>query len=135
MAQDLNQFRELASQLRGCSAQGKGLDDSELVTILTLSLCESYEPLVMALQSGTDHITFDVMAGRLLEELAWRHVGQVTHKIQDNSTTASRQTAFTANCSKPNYPVFSARPVSHVYSRGRGGFRGGLCGRSAASTA
>jgi len=70
LAQHLNQFCELANQLRGLSPQGKGLDDSELVTILTLSLQESYEPLVLALQSCTDQITFDVMAGRLLQESA-----------------------------------------------------------------
>jgi len=69
MAQHLNQFRELANQLRGLSAEGKGIDDSELPTILTLSLPDSHEPLVMmALQSRTDLITFDVMAGRLLQE-------------------------------------------------------------------
>lgn len=51
MAQHLNHFRELANQLRSLSVDGKGMDDSELVTILTLSLPESYEPLVMALQS------------------------------------------------------------------------------------
>jgi len=54
MAEHLNQFRELANQLRGLSTENKGLDDSELVTILTLRLPTSYEPLVMALQSRTD---------------------------------------------------------------------------------
>ena len=73
MAQHLNQFRELTNQLRGLSAEGKGLDDSKLLTILTLSLPDSYEPLVMALQSRTDLITFDIMAGRLLQESARRH--------------------------------------------------------------
>jgi len=68
MAQHLNQFRELANQLRGLSTVGKEVDDSELLTILTLSLLESYEPLVMALQSRSDPITFDIMAGRLLQE-------------------------------------------------------------------
>ena len=50
MAQHLNQFHELANQLRGLSTGGKEVDDSELLTILTLSLPECYEPLIMALQ-------------------------------------------------------------------------------------
>ena len=79
MAEHLNQFHELANQLRGLSTDRKRLDDGELLTILTLSLPDSYKPLVMALQSRTDIITFDVMAGRLLQESARRHVGQVTH--------------------------------------------------------
>jgi len=54
---------------------GKVLDDDKLLTILTLSLPDSYEPLVMALQSWTDIITLDVMARRLLQESARRHVG------------------------------------------------------------
>ena len=135
MAQHLNQFRELANQLRSLSPEGKGLDDSELVTILTLSLPDSYEPLVMALQSRTDQTTFDVMAGRLLQESARRHVGQIFHKTQDNGITASSQTAFAANRNQPNYPVSSARPVSQVYGRGRGGFRARFRGRSGGSTA
>jgi len=38
MAQHLNQFRKLAKLLRSLSVEGKGIDDSELVTILTLCL-------------------------------------------------------------------------------------------------
>ena len=94
MAEHLNQFRELANQLRSLSSEDKEVDDSELVTILTLSLPASYELLVMALQSRTDLITFDIMAGRLLQESARRHVGQVTHKGHQTSTvTASREMA------------------------------------------
>jgi len=37
MAQHMNQFRELANQLRSFSIEEKGMEDSELVTILTLS--------------------------------------------------------------------------------------------------
>ena len=68
MAQHLNLFREIAKQLRSLSENGKGIDDTELVTILTLSLPQSYEPLVMALQSRSDTSIFDLMAGRLLQE-------------------------------------------------------------------
>ena len=126
MSEHLNRFRELANQLCGLSPEGKEFDDSELLTILTLSLPESYEPLVMALQSRSDIVTFDMMAGRLLQESARRHVGKVvTHKGQEHSTPESH-TAFTANC-PPSTPRF--RP-----GRGRGGFRGSVRGYSAAST-
>ena len=76
MAQHLNQFRELANQWRSLSPDSKGMDDSELVTILTLSLPNCYEPLVMALQSRSDTITFDLMARRLLQESGRRQIGQ-----------------------------------------------------------
>ena len=93
MAEHLNQFRELANQLRGLSNDGKGMEDSELTTILTLSLPESYEPLVMALQSRSDTITFDMMAGRLLQESGRRHISQVSQP--PSSSNHHQQTAFT----------------------------------------
>jgi len=110
MAQHLNQFRELANQLRSLSIEGKGMEDSELVTSLTLSLPESYEPLVMALQSRSDTITFDMMAGRLLQESGRRQIGHATHA--KDSTSLPQQTAFFA-------PRGNAGPRPQ---RGRGGF-------------
>jgi len=50
IAQHLNHIRELANQLQSVSENGKGMDDRELVTILTLKLGESYKPFMMALQ-------------------------------------------------------------------------------------
>lgn len=94
MAQHLNLFRELANQLRSLSQDGKGMDDTELVTILTLSLPQSYEPLVMALQSRSDTITFDMMAGRLLQESGRRQISQTT--TTSNGGRETPQTAFTA---------------------------------------
>jgi len=94
MAQHLTQFRELANQLRGLWQDGKGMEDSELATILTLSLPESYEPLVMALQSRSDTITFDMMAGRLLQESGRRHISHISQTL--NSSNHSPQMAFTA---------------------------------------
>ena len=94
MAQHLNTFREMANQPRSLSQDGKGMDDSELVTILTLSLPQSYEPLVMALQSRSDTITFDLMAGRLLQESGRRQISQVTNQAQQGTNTSS--TTFTA---------------------------------------
>ena len=95
MAQHLNLFREIANQLRSLSEDGKGMDDTELVTILTLSLPQSYEPLVMALQSRSDTITFDLMAGRLLQESGRRQINQGTNPTQAGTNTSS--TAFTAH--------------------------------------
>jgi len=48
MANHLNQCRELSNELRSLSLEGRGMDDSELFTILTISLPESYQPWVMA---------------------------------------------------------------------------------------
>ena len=136
MAQHLNHFRELANQLRGLSTDGKGLDDSELLTILTLSLPDSYEPLVMALPSRTDLITFDVMAGRLLQESARRHVGQVTNKAQENNSIIGSHTAFSAN-RMPSMRTPLGRGGFSGYGKGRGfrgGFRGQYSGTSSGPT-
>jgi len=72
MAEHLNRFRELANQVQGLSGNGKGMDENELVTLLSLSLLESYEPIIMALQSRTEDLTFEIFSGRLLQELARR---------------------------------------------------------------
>ena len=127
---------------------GKSLDDTELLTILTLSLPEWCEPLVMALQSRSDLITFDIMAGTLLQESARRHVGQVTHKALESNSTAGSNMAFTANrpmanqrfspgrvSFSPGRVSFSPGRVSFpVNGRGRGGSRGGFRGHYGASS-
>jgi len=119
MARHLNQFRELANQLQSLSEDGKGMEDSELVTILTLSLPPSYEPLVMALQSRSDTITFDLMAGRLLQESGRRQISQATQA--SNSTP---HTAFTAQRGMPSNRGLG-RGQGKLSSNGRGqeGFR------------
>jgi len=48
MAEHRNRFRELANQVQGFSGNGKGMGENELVTLLSLSLPESYEPIIMA---------------------------------------------------------------------------------------
>ena len=70
MASHLNELRDLAHQIANLSAgddstQIQGVD---LVSMLSLSLPDSYEPLIMALQSRSEELTFDFMAGRLLWE-------------------------------------------------------------------
>ena len=132
MAQHPNQFCELANQLRRLSAEGKGLDDRELLTILTLSIPDSYKPLVIALQSRTDLITFDIMAGRLLQESARRHVGRVMHQTQDGSNHSGSNTPFTAN----RIPVAresAGRKGFHTYEREWGGYRGKTRGQYSVS--
>ena len=128
MAQHLNLFREIANQLRSLSEDGKGMDDMELVTILTLSRPESYEPLVMALQSRSDAITFDLMAGRLLQEAARRQINQPT--TLGNGGRETKHTAFTVQ-----RPTTGARiPRGHggyrFNGRGRGGGLTRLSGQS-----
>jgi len=119
MAQHLNLFRELSNQLQSLSEDGKGMEDTELVTILTLSLPESYEPLVMALQSRSDTITFDIMAGRLLQESGRRQINQTTNSVRNRGDT--QQTAFTAQ--RPTIPRSQRGRGGYTFNgKGRGGF-------------
>lgn len=46
------------------------MEDNELVTLLSLSLPESYKPIIMALQSGVDEVSLDVFTSKLLQESA-----------------------------------------------------------------
>jgi len=62
MAAHVNKFRELANQIESLSSKGKGMEDNELVTLLSLSLPESYEPIIMALESQAEEVTFDIFA-------------------------------------------------------------------------
>jgi len=121
MAQHLNQFRELANQLWGLSANTNVMDDGELVTILPLSLPEPYEQLVMALQSRTYTITFDMIAGKLLQESGRRHISQVSQTNKGGNPIP--QTAFTVQRS-PGFGRGGSGTGGngHTYNgRGRGG--------------
>ena len=70
MAEHQNRFQEFANQVQSLSSDSKGMEESELVTLLSLNLPESYEPVIMALQSCTNDLTFHMFAGRLLQEAA-----------------------------------------------------------------
>lgn len=118
MAQHLNLFREIGKQLRSLSENGKGIDDTELVTILTLSLPQSYEPLVMALQSRSNTIIFDLMAGRLLQESGRKQISQGTNTTQEGMNTSS--TAFTAHRSATGPQVFRGCGGHFGNGQGRG---------------
>jgi len=92
MAEHLNKFRELANQVESLSTSGKCMDNNELVTLLSLSLPESYEPIIMALQSRAEEVSFDTFAGRLLQESARR---QVAGKGYQGGQQGSPAAAFT----------------------------------------
>ena len=122
MAEHLNQFWELANHLWGLSNYGKGMEDSELTTILTVSLPESYEPLVMGLHSRSNTIRFDMMAGRLLQESVRGHISQVSQ-----STTSSNHHQQTPLTVRRTSLVGSGRGSTpgqwQTYmGRGRGGY-------------
>jgi len=99
MTEHLNKFRELANEVGSLSANGKGMEENELVTLLSLSLPESYEPVIMALQSRTDDVSFDIFAGRLLQESARRQVAHNSQLPGGQSTPAAAFTVrFPAHC-------------------------------------
>jgi len=108
MAEHLNKFRELANQVGSLSANGKGMEENELVTLLSLSLAESYEPVIRALQSRADDVSFDIFTGRLFQESARRQVAHNSPQPGGQSTPAA---AFTVHL-----------PASIRYGAGRGGF-------------
>ena len=93
MASHLNVFREISNQIENLSSSDGTLQiwGVDLISMLSLSLPDSYEPLIMALQSRSEELTFDFMAGRLLQESTRR---QSAHTNGNNSTTG--QSAFIA---------------------------------------
>ena len=113
MAAHLNAFREMANQIENLSSdEGTSrIHGVDLVSMLSVSLPDSYEPLIMALQSRSETLTFDFIAGRLLQESTRRQAATATHGNlgQGNGTS---QSAFIAG--------------GYGRTRGRGGgFRGG----------
>jgi len=116
IAEHLNKFWELANQVESLSAIGKRIAHNELVTLLCLSLPDSYEPMIMALQSRADELTFDIFAGRLLQESARRQVAQVRQPDQEQG--ASSGTAFTVRS-----PMRGRRNIDARYRLRRGGTR------------
>jgi len=115
MGEHLNRFRELANQVQGLSGNGKGMGENELVTLLSLSLPESYEPIIMALQSRTEDLTFDIFSGRLLQESARRQVAEGRQGDQRANNTSG--IAFSAR-----YPMWG-RNIGGWYGLQRGGIR------------
>lgn len=83
MSAHLNTFKELSTQVANLSPNRIGIPDTDLVSMLSLSLPQSYEPLIMAVQSRADTITFDFLSGRLLQE-ATRRQAAGTPSTKDN---------------------------------------------------
>ena len=79
MSAHLNGFKELAIQVANLSPDGKGIPDTDLVSMLSLSLPESYEALIMAVQSRADVSTFDFLAGQLLRGATRRQAARGTN--------------------------------------------------------
>jgi len=68
MAAHLNSFKELSNHVANLFSDGIGIPDSDLVSILSLSLPNSYKHLIMAVESPADTITFDCLCERQLQE-------------------------------------------------------------------
>ena len=54
MSAHLNSFKELSTPVANLSSNGIRIRDRDLVSMLSLSLPPSYEPLIMAVQSRSD---------------------------------------------------------------------------------
>jgi len=117
MSAGVNTLNKLCTQMANLSPDGLGTPDSDLVSILSLSLPASYKPLIMTVQSRADNITFDFFTGRLLQEATRRQAPQSTSTHPNNEPVST----FTVGS--------SFRPGG---SRGRGNMRWGNCdiGRS-----
>ena len=68
----LNSFKELSTQVANLSPNGVGILDGDLVSMVSLSLPPSCEPLIMAVLSRSDTVTFDFLCGKLLQEATRR---------------------------------------------------------------
>jgi len=110
MSAHVNTFKEPSTQVANLSSDGVGIPDSDLVSMLSLSLPQSYEPLIMAVQSRADVITFDFLTGRLLQEATRRQAASSTTPYH----TSEPLSAFTAGSS-----------FRHGGGRGRGNTRWG----------
>ena len=83
-------FREITNQIENLSSEDgtSQIQGVDLVSMLSLSLPDSYEPLIMALLSRSETLTFDFMAGRLLQESTRRQASAATNGSASNSQSA-----------------------------------------------
>ena len=122
MSAHLNSFKELSTQVANLSSDGVRIPDSDLVSMLSLSLPQSYEPLIMAVQSRADTITFDFLVGRLLQE--------ATRRQASNSTTTEQSPLpLSAMTAHPSYRGTSGQLGRGNYRIGNRGYRRGGFGR------
>jgi len=126
MTAHVNSFKEVSTQLANLSPDRIGIADSDLDSMLSLSLPESYEPLIMAVQSRAEKITFDFLTGRLLEEATRRQVAQSSIVEQDPEPFS----AFGAG-DRFRVSSFRGREYSLLGNRGTGrSMHGGRSGGS-----
>lgn len=130
MSAHLNSFKELSTQVANLSPNGIGIPDSDLVSMLSLSLPQSYEPLIMAVQSRADTITFDFLAGRLLQESTRRQAANKSNSEEDLQPLSAMAARSTFRSNGPN-----GRGNYRMANRGigRGGFERGIRGSSSGS--
>jgi len=135
MAAHLNNFKELSTQVANLSSDGIGIPDSDLVSMLSLSLPHSYEPLIMAVQSRADTITFDFLCGRLLQEATRRQASSTSSEQNQQPLSAMaagsgfRPSGYTG---RGGYRTGNRGFGRGSWGRGtRGGSSGGFRGRAA----
>jgi len=129
----LNSFKELSTQVANLSPNGVGIPDGDLVSMLSLSLPPSYEPLIIAVQSRSDTVTFDFLCGRLLQEATRRQAASSSTADADLEPL-SAMAAQSGSRSGWQYGRGSHRMGNRGIPRGgsgwgsRGGSSGGLRG-------
>ena len=84
MSAHVNSFKELSKQVANLSPDGVGIPDSDLVSMLSLSLPHLNELLIMAVQSRAESISFDFLTGRLLQESTRRQAARTTMAESDS---------------------------------------------------
>jgi len=111
-----------------------GIPDGDLVSMLRLSLPRSYEPLIMAVQSRSDTVTFDFHCGRLLQEATRRQAASSStadvdlQPLSSMSAHSGLRSGWQLGRGSPCMGNGGAPRASS--SRGsRGGSSGGLRGR------
>ena len=130
----LNSFKELSTQVANLSPNRVGIPDGDLVSMLSLSLPPSYEPLIMAVQSRTDTVTFEFLCGRLLQEATRRQAASSSTAdadLQPLSAMAAQSGSWSCwQYGRESHSMGNRGIPRGASGRGsRGGSSGGLRGR------
>ena len=96
MSVHLNSFEQVSTQVANLSPNRIGMPDAALVSMVSLSLLESYEPLIIAIQSPSETLTFDLLVGLLLHEATRRQAARL-------STTDKNRQALAALAARAAY--------------------------------
>ena len=122
MAAHLNAFREMANQIENLSSdEGTSqIQAVDLVSMLSVSLPDSYEPLIMALQSRSEVLTFDFIAGRLLQESTRRQAATITHGNPGHGNSTGQSAFIAGGLGRTKGRGGGFRGGSHQRGRGRG---------------